>query len=399
MKLSDKVLKVRPSSTLAIGVIAKKMRKEGVDVVGFAAGEPDFNTPQYITDVAHKAIDDGYTKYTDAAGIVSLRQAIADKLKKDNDLPYDYEQIVVSNGAKHSLYNIFTAILDLDDEVILLAPYWLSYREMIQIVGGKSVVAQTDAKNGFMPTIEQLEQAISPKSKAIVLNSPNNPSGMVFEKEELIMVAEFAKKHDLIIISDEIYEKLIYDDEIKHISIASLSQDAYERTVIVNGLSKSHAMTGWRMGYTASCLELAKAMSNVQSHCTSNINSITQKASLAALTEDDGSIDKMIEAFRERRDAIHDRILNIPLLEALKPVGAFYLFIDFEKLIGVNYKGMVFETTVDIAKALLEDYRVAVVPCVDFAAPNYIRLSYAMSMANIMKGMDRIEAFITENFI
>lgn len=310
MDLSNKAMKINPSITLEITAKAKELKESGVDVVSFGAGEPDFNTPENIIEAAIKAMKDGKTKYTPTSGILDLRKSICDKFKKDNELNYDTDQIVVSTGAKQSLANTFLAILNEVDEVIIPTPYWVSYPELVKLAGGVPVFINTNKENDYKYSVKELRNLITSKTKAILVNSPNNPTGSIYTREELTEIAELAKEYDLIIISDEIYEKLIYDNE-KHISIASISKDSYERTIVINGLSKAYAMTGWRIGYSASSKEIAKLMSSVQSHVTSNINSISQYAAIEALNGPQDSIKIMIKEFEKRRNYMIDRINKI----------------------------------------------------------------------------------------
>ncbi|MCL2593262.1 MAG: pyridoxal phosphate-dependent aminotransferase [Defluviitaleaceae bacterium] len=392
MKLSEMALNVKESSTLSITAMAKQLSEQGADLAAFTAGEPDFDTPEHIKKAAIDATNSGFTKYTPSSGTVDLRKAICAKLKKDNSLSYEPNQIVVSNGAKHSLSNIFLSILNKNDEVIIPAPFWLSYPEMVHIAGGKSIIVHTSSENGFKLTVTELEKAYTKNTKALILNSPNNPTGAVYSKEELEQIAEFAIKNDIIVIADEIYENLVYSG-IQHISIASLSEEIFKRTIIVNGFSKGYAMTGWRLGYTASSKEIADAMGNIQSHMTSNPNSMAQKGAVVALTGDQASVENMRVEFEKRRNYIYDRAKNIPLISCNKPDGAFYLFIDVSGLLNDSLK-----SAKDIADVLLKEYSVVVVPCADFGFPNHIRLSYAISMEDITKGMDRIEKFVSEKY-
>lgn len=394
MELSKKAMKIKASSTLAISAKAAELKAAGKDMVTFGVGEPDFNTPIHIREAAKKAIDMGKTRYTPAAGIPALRQAVCDKLKKDNGLDYVPAQVIISNGAKHSLMNAFMAILNDGDEVIIPAPYWLSYSEMVKIAGGVPVVVHTKKENNFMLTKQELEQAYTEKTKALILTSPSNPTGMISTLEDLQMVADFAVAHDIFVISDEIYEKLIYDADKKHISIASLGKEIYDRTIVINGVSKSYAMTGWRIGFTAAPLEVAKLMASLQSHMASNPNSVAQEATLAALEGDQSCVAEMCKEFKKRRDYIYEREEQIPLISALKPEGAFYLFVDVSKTYGKCYQGKSIASAADFATILLEEKFVAVVPCADFGMPDYIRLSYATSMELIAKGMDRIEELV-----
>jgi len=396
MELSRKIMSIKPSATLVVTAKAKELKDAGKDVVAFAAGEPDFDTPENIKQAAIKAINDGFTKYTAGAGIIELRQAICDKLKKENNVEYSPSQIIVSNGAKHSLANVFMAVLNDGDEVIIPAPFWLSYAAMVTIAGGKPVIVYTKAENGFMLTREELERAKTDKTKVIVLTSPNNPTGMIASLKDLQTVADFAVENDLIVISDEIYEHLIYNSSKKHISIATLGKAIYDRTVIVNGVSKSYAMTGWRIGYAACPAEIAKCVNSLQSHTASNPNSIAQKAALEALTGPQESVEYMRGQFQKRCDYIFEREEAIPLISALKPDGAFYLFINIDKTIGKKYNGQAITDGASFATLLIENKLTAVVPCADFGMPNYIRLSYAISLDDIKKGMDRIEEFVKE---
>ena len=394
MKLSEKALGIKPSSTLSITEKAGVLRGEGKDVISFSVGEPDFDTPDHIKKAAIDAINEGFTKYTPAAGTVELRKAVAKKLKEDNGLDYDYTQIVISNGAKHSLVNALMAIVNPGDEVIIPAPFWLSYAEMVRIAGGTPVIAYTKAENNFELSREILESAYTDKTKAVIVTTPSNPTGMVLTEKCLREIADFAVEKD--IIADEIYEKLIYSKDKKHISIASFGKEIYERTITVNGVSKSYAMTGWRIGYTASSKQIAKLMASMQSHMTSNPNSIAQMAALAAIEGPQDCVEDMREKFEERRDYIYDRVAKMPYLKTLKPEGAFYLFVDFSGTYGKKYNDIVLESAAQIGALLLDEELIAVVPCADFGMPDYIRFSYATSNENIKKGMDRLEDFISK---
>lgn len=386
-------LQITPSSTLAITAKAKEMQAEGVDVIGFGAGEPDLDTPDYIKEAAIKAINEGFTKYTPASGILPLRQAICDKLLKDNDLSYKPQQIVVNNGAKHSLTNAFMAILDPGDEVIISAPYWLSYPQMVKMAHGVPVIIETQKENAYKLTPQAFEDAITDKTTAIIINSPSNPTGVVYTKDELKELGKIAIKHDIYIVSDEIYEYLIYDGA-EHVSIASLGKEYYDRTIVINGLSKSYSMTGWRVGYVAAPVDVAKAIANIQSHATSNPNSIAQKAALAALEGDKSFIDKMRAIFAERRDYMCERLSKIEGFNVVRPQGAFYCFIDISQLYGKDANGKTINSAQDFADVLLEESNVVVIPCADFGTPDCIRLAYAVSMEDITGGLDRIEACV-----
>ena len=393
MYISDKFKSISPSPTLAIDTKFKQMKADGMDVVGFGTGEPDFDTPQYIKDAAITAINEGFTKYTPASGTLSLKQAVVRKLKRDNGLDYTTDQIVISNGAKHSLVNVFGAILNPGDEVIIPSPYWVSYPEMVRMNDGVPVVIHTKEENNFKITARDLIGAINPKTRAIVLNSPSNPTGMVYTVEELREIAQVAVEYNLYVVSDEIYEHLIYG-KTKHVSIASFGEEIKNLTIIVNGVSKTYAMTGWRIGYCAAPTPIAKAMSSVQSHATSNPNSIAQVAAGVALDGPTDDLIKMKNAFKERRDYMVERINNMDGISCLMPDGAFYVMMNIEKIFGKELYGKKIETSDDFAELFLEKKLVAVVPGSGFDAPNHIRWSYATSLENIKEGMDRLESFI-----
>lgn len=395
LTLSEKAKAVKPSSTLAITAKAKELKKSGVDVVGFGAGEPDFNTPKNICDAAVKAIETGFTKYTPASGTNELKAAISKKFREFNGLDYAPNQIVISNGGKHALTNIFDAIINPGDEVIIPAPFWLSYPEMVKLSDGIPVFVYGKKENGYKVTAEQLEAAITDKTKAFVLNSPNNPTGMVYSKKELIALADVIVKHDIYCVADEMYENLIYGSE-KHVSIASLNEEIYKRTITCSGLSKSYAMTGWRIGYTGSSVEIAKLMSAIQSHATSNPNSIAQFAAVEALNGPQDDVKKMCNEFDKRRLFMYERVSAMPYVEVMKPQGAFYVFMDMSEALTKKYKGEVVGTSARLAELLLNDYAVAVIPCADFGYASHIRLSYAISIEQIEKGLSRIEAFLKE---
>lgn len=395
MDLSKKVQKIEPSVTLAITAKAKEMKENGIDVISFGAGEPDFNTPENIINAAIKAMQDGNTKYTSVNGILPLREAICKKFRDDNNLEYKPSQIVVSTGAKQSLANAFLAILNPDDEVIVPNPYWVSYPELIRLADGKPVFVEGDEASSYKFNKEILEKAVTEKTKAIILNSPNNPTGTIYTKEELIEIAEFAKKYDLIIVSDEMYEKLIYDGK-KHISIASISSDAYERTIVINGLSKSYAMTGWRLGYCGATEKLAKIMTNVQSHMTSNVCSITQYAAIEALNGPQDKVNEMILEFEKRRNYMEKTLEEINGLSIIKPEGAFYIMINIDKCLGKEIDGEIIKDSMDFSAKLLEHEKVAVIPGKAFGLDNYVRVSYATSMELIKKGLERINKFINK---
>ena len=395
MVYSKKALSISASPTLTIDAKAKKMKAEGIDVIGFGAGEPDMDTPEHIKEAAILAIKQGFTKYTPAAGTLELREAICRKLKSDNGLEYIPSQIVVSNGAKHSLINALQAILNPGDEVILPAPYWVSYPEMIKLADGVAVYMNTIEENNYKIKPQDLLSKITSKTKAFVLNSPSNPTGMVYTEDELREIAKIAVDKGIFVISDEIYEELIYDG-CKHVSIASLGNEIKELTIVVNGLSKAYAMTGWRIGYTASNPEIAKIMANVQSHATSNPNSIAQKAAVAALDGGKEFISEMRTQYEKRRSFMVDRINSIDGVSCKKPSGAFYVMMNIGNLIGKNYNGTIITDSDVFAEALLEGSKVVVIPSTAFGISGYIRLSYAVSMKNIEEGLNRIERFVKE---
>jgi aspartate aminotransferase len=392
MILSKKAQQIQPSITLAITAKAKKMKSEGIDVIGFGAGEPDFNTPENIQNAAINAIKQGFTKYTAASGIMELKEAIVDKFYKDNDIKYNTSQIIISTGAKQCLANVFSAALNPGDEVIIPVPYWVSYPELVKLSDGVPVFVETSEDNNFKYNIGDLEKAVTDKTKIILVNSPNNPTGTVYTKEELIAIAELAKKKDILILSDEIYEKLIYGDQ-KHISMASLSEDAYKRTITINGVSKTYSMTGWRIGYAAASEEIIKLMSNIQSHTTANPNSIAQYASVAALKGDSAAMETMVKEFKNRRDYMVKKINEIESLSCIEPEGAFYVMMNISKVFGKKSNGTQIKDSLTFSQSLLEEERVAVIPGIGFGMDNYVRLSYATSMESIKKGLDRIEKF------
>ena len=387
MNLNKRIKAVTPSVTLAIAAQAKKMKSEGIPVIGFGAGEPDFDTPDYIKDAAIKAINEGFTRYTPASGTEELKQAICDKLQRENGLAYDLSQIVVSCGAKHTLYNLIQVLCNEGDEVLIPAPYWLSYPEMAKMAGAIPVIVNTDESSNYKVTPAHLEKNITDKTRVVILNSPSNPTGMLYDKEELTALAEVILKHDLIVISDEIYEHIIYDNE-KHISIASLSPEIYEKTIVVNGHSKAYAMTGWRIGYMAGPQLVAKAVGSLQSHSTSNPCSIAQKAAVAALQGDQSFLSDNVKLFEKRRNRIIELLEEIPGVTCVKPQGAFYVFPNIKGL-GMN--------SMELAERLLTEAQVAIVPGTAFGADDCIRLSYAMDMDSIEEGLQRIKKWVKEN--
>jgi aspartate aminotransferase len=383
MEISARAAQLSPSLTLSIDSKAKAMKAEGIDVCGFGAGEPDFDTPEHIKQAAIAALESGFTKYTPSAGLPELRQAIADKLEADNQLSYRPSQVVVSSGAKHSCYNAILATCQPGDEVLIPSPYWVSYPDMVRLAGAEPVIVQTTERNGWKMRASDFENAMTPRTKMLILNSPGNPSGAVYTREELEGIVEVAAEEDIYILSDEIYEKLVYDDT-KHVSIASLSKEAYDLTITVNGFSKAYAMTGWRLGYLAAPEAVAKAVDNIQSHSTSHPCSFAQKGALAALKGDQQALADMRDEFSMRRDYMFDRITKIPNITAVKPQGAFYILVNISQL-GLSSQ--------NFADRLLSKANVAVVPGAAFGDDRTVRLSYATSIDVIKKGLDRFQDF------
>lgn len=383
--ISEKAKGVTKSQTLAISAKAKKLKAQGVDVVSFTAGEPDCQTPEYICDAAKAALDSGCTKYTPSSGTEKLRSKICDKLEKENGLTYDYKQIIVSNGAKHSLFNALYAIINDGDEVIIPSPYWLTYPELVKMCGGVPVFVETKEENGFKMTASELNNAITQKTKAVILNSPNNPTGAVYSKKEIYEIAKVLEENEIFCISDEIYEKLCYVE--KPVSIATYSSKMKDLTIVVNGLSKSYAMTGWRVGYLAANSEVAEVIDHVQSHMTSNVNSIAQEAAYVAFdsTED---VERLAKVYLRRRDYMYERLSKIKGVSPIKPDGAFYMFVNVGSLYNENIKD-----SYDFCHKLLE-YKVAAIPGEPFGGKDYIRLSFAVSDEDIEKGLDRIEEMV-----
>ena len=395
MQLSKKAGNISPSITLEITAKANELKSKGIDVVSFGAGEPDFNTPENIIEAAIRAMKDGKTKYTPASGILQLKETICKKFKSDNNLEYKPSQIIVSTGAKQSLANTFMAILNPGDEVLIPIPYWVSYPELVKLADGVPIFVKTHEKDNYKYTIESLSSALTSKTKVILLNSPNNPTGTIYTKEELIEIAEFAKENDLIIVSDEIYEKLIYDGN-EHISIASLSKDAYERTIVINGVSKTYSMTGWRLGYAAASEEIVKHMTSIQSHMTSNVNTIAQYAAIEALNGPVEDLNKMVKEFESRRNFMEEKLNKLDEISIIRPSGAFYIMVNISKYLNTSFNGQDVKNSIDFSKALLEEENVAVIPGSGFGLDNYIRLSYATSKEIIEKGIDRISKFLTK---
>ncbi len=393
MKVSKRAQAVPPSATIAVDSRAKQMKAQGIDVVGFGAGEPDFDTPEFIKESAIKALKAGKVRYTPAEGTLELRTAVAEKLKRDNHLTYAPEQIIVNIGAKHSIYAAMQATLDPGDEVIMPCPFWVTYPETIKLAEGTMRVVETDPKNSFKMTPQQLKAALTPNTAMLVLNSPNNPGGFTYTPEELADLAKVLEGTDVMVLSDEIYEKLIYGNT-RFISFAALSSDAYNRTLTVNGLSKTYAMTGWRLGYTAGPANVIKAMARLQSHMTQNPVTFTQDAAITALKDTSDTVEKMRMEFEKRARLIADRLNAIPGVICPEPTGAFYAFPDVSGHFGRTIGGTAISGSMEFAAALLEQARVAVVPGAPFGAPNNIRLSFACSIQQIEKGISRIAEWL-----
>ncbi|MGL5872798.1 MAG: pyridoxal phosphate-dependent aminotransferase [Xenococcaceae cyanobacterium] len=384
MKLATRVGQIAPSLTLAISAQAKELKAKGVDICSFTAGEPDFDTPVHIKEAAKLALDTGKTKYGAAAGEQALREAIANKLRIDNNLNYQAENVIVTNGGKHSLYNLMMALIEAGDEVIIPAPYWLSYPEMVKLADGIPVIIDTSAENNYKITPEQLKEAITPRTKLFILNSPSNPTGTVYTPAEIRALAQVVVENDLLVVSDEIYEKLLYDGA-QHLSIGAVNSDIFDRTIVSNGFAKAYAMTGWRVGYIAAPPEIIKAMTTIQSHSTSNVCTFAQYGAIAALESSQECIAQMLESFSDRRRIMFSGVNAISQLICPQPDGAFYVFVDISKT-GLN--------SLDFCKLLLESQQVAAIPGIAFGADNCIRFSYATDTISIEKGMERLEKFV-----
>ncbi len=393
MGIAKRAQAIKPSPTLATAAKAKAMKAQGIDVVDFGVGEPDFDTPENVKQAGIKAIQSGFTKYTPAGGTDELKEAVLEKFKRDNGLQYDKSQILISCGAKHSLYNIAEALFDPGDEVIIPSPYWVSYPDQVLLNDALPVIVETTEAEGFKLSAKKLEQAVTKKTKALVLNSPSNPTGLAYDKKALEDIAALAVRHNLYVISDEIYEKLIYDG-FTHTSIASLGREIKDLTLVVNGVSKSHAMTGWRIGYAAGPKDVITAMANIQSQSTSNPSSISQKAAVEALRGPQDFIGTMNVEFDKRRKYMVERLNKIKGVSCLMPVGAFYAFPRISSLFGKSLNGKAVKNSSDLATLLLEEAKVALVSGDAFGADAYIRLSYATSMDSIKKGLDRIEQMV-----
>lgn len=389
MELAKRVQALTPSSTLAITAKAKELKAQGLDVIGLGAGEPDFNTPQHIIDRAYESMKEGHTKYTASAGLPQLKKAIINKLKQDQGIEYKEAEIIVGSGAKHVLYTLFQAILDEGDEVIVPTPYWVSYPEQVKLAGGTPIYCEGKESNSFKITPEDLKKSITDSTKAVIINSPSNPTGMLYTAEELLQLGEVCLAHGILIVSDEIYEKLVYGDA-KHVSIAELSPELKKNTIIINGVSKSHSMTGWRIGYAAGDAAIIKAMANLASHSTSNPTTTAQYGAIAAYEGSQEPVEEMRKAFEGRRDAIYEKLISIPGISCIKPEGAFYLFPNVKKAMEATG----FANVDDFSAALLEEALVAVIPGSGFGADENIRLSYATSMENLEHAIERIASFI-----
>ena len=395
LTLSERALAISPSVTLVIDARAKQLRAEGMDVISFSAGEPDFSTPEYINDAGKFAIDAGITRYTPVAGTLDLREKICEKLRFDNGLDYTPAEVIVSNGAKQSLFIAFSAILNPGDEVLIPSPCWLSYPEIVRMAGGTPVLVHGCEENNFVVTADMLRPYVTEHTKALMLNSPNNPNGCIWSREELQGIADLAVECGFYVVSDEIYEKLIYDDE-KHVSIASLGDQIKKQSIVINGVSKTYAMTGWRIGYAAGPKNVIKAMTSFQSHATSNANSIAQYAAATALSCGDKYILSMIEEYNARRRLIVRLVNEIDGISCRMPKGAFYIMVNLKSILGRSHKGRVINGSTDFAQILLDEKRVAVVPALAFGDDSYIRMSYATNRQNIVEGMARIREFVAE---
>lgn len=387
--LSERVMRITVSPTMKVAAEAKRLKAEGVNVIDLSVGEPDFPTPQNIKDAAKKAIDENHTKYTINAGTVELRNAIINKFKKDNNLDYRLSEIIVTSGAKQSIFNAILSTVSKDDEVIVPSPYWVSYPQMVSLAEGKTVVIETSEENGFRITPAQLEAVVTPKTKVFILCNPSNPTGSAYNRKQLEEIAEVVKKHNFLVISDEIYEKLLYDN-FEFVSFASLSDEMKKRTILVNGVSKTYSMTGWRIGYTAGPEEVIKAMDKIQSHSTSHASSISQQATIESLNGPHEYLKQMQEEFHKRRDFLLDQLLSIEGLSCYRPEGAFYLFPNFSYYMNKSYNGTTVNNSLDLAIYLLNEAKIAGVPGSAFGAENFMRFSYAASMEKLSEAVTRL---------
>ena len=394
VSLANRVMALTPSSTLAITAKAKELKAQGVDVIGLGAGEPDFNTPQHILDAAVQSMQEGHTKYTPSAGLPALKKAIIGKFEKDQGLTFNPNEIIVANGAKHALYTLFQVLLNEGDEVIIPTPYWVSYPEQVKLAGGVPVYIDGAEQNQFKITPEQLIKSITKKTKAVIINSPGNPTGVLYTAEELLELGKVCIEEDVLIVSDEIYEKLVYGGH-KHISIAQLSPELKDQTIIINGVSKSHSMTGWRIGYAAGNKQIIEAMTNLASHSTSNPTTTAQYASIAAYNGPVEPVEEMRKAFENRLEIIFDKVVAIPGFSCVKPQGAFYLFPNVKRASELTG----FNNVDDFVAALLVEAKVAVVPGSGFGTPDNIRLSYATSLEQLEKAVSRIHRFVESKLV
>ena len=393
-RIAKRMTTIAPSLTLAISAKAKAMKQAGESVVSFGVGEPDFNTPQHIIDAAKIALDNGHTKYTPSSGLLPLRKAICEKFEKDNGLSYEPSQIIVSNGAKHSIFNACYALLDEGDEVIIPAPYWLTYPEVVKVCGGVPVYINCKKENKYKFSAEDLKAAITPKTKMLIFNSPSNPTGAVYSEEEVRAIAAVCEEANIFVLADEIYEKLCYNG-VKPFSIAKCSEKMQDLTITVNGVSKTYAMTGWRIGYLAAPKDIAKAIDSFQSHATSNASSISQHATLEALKAPEAEIQEMVNVFDKRRAKLLSLIADIDGVQAVEPDGAFYVMLVIDGLFGKSYDGKVIDGSIAFADCLLEAEKVATVPGISFGADDCVRLSYSLSEADIEEGLARIKRFVS----
>ncbi len=397
IEVSERIKAIAPSMTLAISAKANELKAAGEKVINFGVGEPDFNTPAHIVDAAKDALDKGYTKYVAAAGLPALKKAICKKLKEDNGLDYEPSQIIVSNGAKHSIFNAIFAVINEGDEVLIPKPYWLTYPEVVKSCGGVPVFVMAKARHGYKVTAAQIENMITPHTKMLIFNSPCNPTGAVYTEKEIRDIADVCERYNLVVLADEIYEKLIYGGET-HFSIANVSPELKERTIVINGVSKSYAMTGWRLGYLAAPANVAKAIASFQSHSTSNVNTMTQYAAIAALQGDDKPMKEMLKAFGRRREKMLEKLDEMKSLglDYVKPDGAFYVMLLCDNLYGKTYRGVKIRGSMDVADLLLTHEKVAATPGVCFGDDDAVRLSYALSTADMLEGLERIAAFAKE---
>ena len=389
MKFSKKIHRIQPSMTLAVDAKAKKLIANGEDIISFGAGEPDFDTPEKIKQAGIAAIEKNVTHYTQVGGMVSLKQAILNKFERDNNLIYDKNQIMVSCGAKHSLFNIAQVLWEEGDEIIVPAPYWVSYPDIIRYAGAKPIIIDTLSSNGFKITPSQINSAITPNTRAIIINSPSNPTGSAYSKRELELIAECALSNKLLIVADEIYEKIVFDGFEQH-SICSIGKEVQNNSILVNGVSKSYAMTGWRIGYLAANEKIVKQIEKLQGQSTSNPTSISQMASITALNDSEADVRQMVDEFQKRRDFLFNCLIKIPFVTCYKPVGSFYMFPDFSAFYGKSFKGIKVNNSTQLASFLLEEGKVVLVPGIAFGADRNLRISFAASMDTIKNGVDRI---------